>query len=262
MNVQLSRHPADAPTHEIFDALARDGGVIVDDFAHAATLAVLEADYRRALDGVPWGNTEAGLEPNRFFGLRTKRLHGLLEKSKAFAEVISSELPRAMCARFLGPNTREYRISTGELMAIGRAEDRQALHRDADSWNRFPDPRPEILVSVNLALTDFREENGATVVVPGSHAWPRSRRPTEDDAIAFAVMPRGSALLYSGDVWHGGGANRTDELRIGLYWGYLLSWLRPLEDHLVTNGRAALEAAPEKARRLLGYDPIGWRVQP
>ena len=120
MHVQLSRHPSGAPSQEIFDAFARDGGVIIDDFADAATLDVLEADYRRALDGVPWGN--AGLEPNRFFGLRTKRLHGLLEKSQAFAEVISSELPRAMCERFLGPNTREYRISTGELMAIGRAE--------------------------------------------------------------------------------------------------------------------------------------------
>lgn len=260
--MELSRHAAGTPAEQILDALARDGGVIVEGFADPSTLEVLDADYRRALDAVEWGHTGAGGGRNSFSGLRTKRLHGLLERSKAFADVISSELGAAMCARFLAPNAREYRISTGELMAIGPGEKRQVLHRDDDSWDRFPSPRPEILVSVNLALSDFREENGATVVVPRSHAWPRERRPGPDDGVGFAVMPRGAALLYSGSVWHGGGANRSDETRIGLYWGYLLSWLKPLEDHLVTNGLAALEAAPAEARRLLGYDPVGWRVQP
>jgi hypothetical protein len=260
--VELLRFSTESPTDEILDGLDRDGGVILEGFGDPSLVDALETDYRRALDAVEFGNTDIGVEANSFFGLRTKRLHGLLAKSPSFAEVIQHDLALAMCKRFLSPHAREFRISTGELMAIGGSEDRQALHRDADSWSWFPDPRPEVLVSVNLALTDFREENGATVVVPGSHRWPRERRPTDNDPIAFAEMPRGSALLYSGDVWHGGGANAAGELRIGLYWGYLLSWLKPLEDHLVTNGREALEAAPEPARRLLGYDPIGWRVQP
>ncbi len=257
--MELTRHAAGAPPDEILDALARDGGAIVEDFADAATVDALDADYRRALERVPWGDTSSA---STFFGLKTKRLHGLLEKSKTFADVIDGDLARAMCERFLLPHARGYHISTGELMAIGAGEKRQALHRDADSWNRVPDPRPEVLVSVNLALTDFRQENGATVVVPGSHGWPKERRPQDDDPVAFAVMPRGSALLYSGDVWHGGGENRSSETRIGLYWGYLLSWLQPLENHLVTNGQAALEAAPEVSRRLLGYDRVGWQVQP
>lgn len=262
MEPDLARFAPDAPPDAIFDALERDGGVIVEEFAAPGLVDALESDYRVALDAVLWGNTEGDMSPNSFFGLRTKRLHGLLEKSKSFADAISIPLAAAMCARFLKPNARDYRISTGELMAIGSGEKRQALHRDADSWHRFPDPRPEILVSVNLALTDFHEANGATVVLPGSHAWAPDRRPVAEDAVAFAEMPRGSALLYSGNVWHGGGANQTDATRIGLYWGYLLSWLQPLESHLITNGQAALEAAPEAAQRLLGYDRIGWRVEP
>lgn len=260
--MELARFAGDSPPGPILDGLERDGGVIVEGFAKPDLVDALEADYRRALDAVPWGNTAGDMPPNSFFGRRTKRLHGLLEKSKSFGDAISADLAVSMCGRFLEPNARDYRVSTGELMAIGAGEKRQALHRDADSWHRFPDPRPEILVSVNLALTDFSEANGATVVLPGSHAWESKRRPTPEDAVAFAEMPRGSALLYTGNVWHGGGANETDSTRIGLYWGYLLSWLQPLENHLITNGQAALEGASETAQRLLGYDRIGWRVEP
>ncbi|MBW2416524.1 MAG: phytanoyl-CoA dioxygenase family protein [Deltaproteobacteria bacterium] len=256
--MELAHFAADAPPDRILDAIARDGGAIVEDFADPATVGALEADYRRALDAVSWG----GDDSDDFFGRKTKRLHGLLEKSKTFGNVIDHALGHAMCERFLRSHARHYRISTGELMAIGPGEKRQMLHRDADSWNSFPEPRPEVLVSVNLALTDFCQENGATVVVPGSHGWPKGRLPQDADPIAHAVMPHGSALLYSGDVWHGGGANQTVETRIGLYWGYLLSWLQPLENHLVTNGQAALEAAPQPAQRLLGYDRVGWHVQP
>jgi ectoine hydroxylase-related dioxygenase (phytanoyl-CoA dioxygenase family) len=131
------------------------------------------------------------------------------------------------------------------------------LHRDADSWLRLPPPRPEILASANVALTRFTEENGATVVVPGSHRWPRERK-AEPAECARACMPRGAALLYSGEVLHGGGRNDTDELRIGLYVGYLASWLRPIENHLITNGLEAVRAAPEPVRKLLDFTAEGW----
>ena len=75
-------------------------------------------------------------------------------------------------------------------------------------------------------------------------------------------MPRGSALLYTGNVLHGGGENRTGELRIGMYVGYLLSWLRPLENHLITNSPEVLRAAPAPVQRLLGFTESGFQVIP
>lgn len=144
-------------------------------------------------------------------------------------------------------------------MALGPGQERQLLHRDGDSWGFFPKPRPEILASATIALTDFTAKNGATVVVPGSHRWPEDRKP-RDDETAQAAMQRGSALLYSGNVIHGGGENRTEEVRVGLYVGYLLSWLRPIENHLITNGTAAVGAAPERAQQLLGYTQSGFEV--
>ena len=116
----------------------------------------------------------------------------------------------------------------------------------------FPRPRPEILVSATVALTGFTEDNGATRVVPGSNHWEPERKP-EPHEIVSAVMPCGSALLYSGNVLHGGGANRTSDIRIGCYVGYLLSWLRPIENHAISNGVEVLAAAPSEVQRLLDY---------
>ena len=75
-------------------------------------------------------------------------------------------------------------------------------------------------------------------------------------------MNRGSALLYTGNVLHGGGSNQTDEIRIGLYCGLVLSWLQPLENHLVTNGIEALRNLPEEVRTLCGFSEEGWNVIP
>ncbi|MGI9432635.1 MAG: phytanoyl-CoA dioxygenase family protein [Myxococcota bacterium] len=246
------------PTAGIFEALARDGGVIVEGLLTSGQVDELSTDFQPHLDAVPWCNTEAG-DRDDFFGVRTKRLHGLPARSSRFSNLIVNPLLLAMCDHFLRPHCRDYRVSTGELMALGGGESPQVFHRDADSWHHFPAPRPEILVSANVALTDFTAENGATVVVPGSHAWPRERVAQRSEGVS-AVMPRGSALLYLGDVLHGGGANQTDEVRVGLYVGYLLSWLRPIENHLITSGAGALNAAAPRARELLGFSESGWDV--
>lgn len=257
----LDRHEPDASPLDVAASLERDGAAIATGFADPELVDALAKDYARELGAVDWGNTEGGL-PDSFFGIKTKRLHGLLRRSPHFARLLEHPLAVALCEHFLRSNARDFRVSTGELMAIGPGESRQVLHRDADSWHYYPAPRPEILVSVNLALTDFREENGATVLLPGSQSWEASRKPAGDEAVGFAEMRRGDALVYTGNVYHGGGANRTDATRVGLYWGYIPSWLRPLENHVVTNGVEAIEATPPRVQELLGYSKAGWDVIP
>ena len=255
----LARFDRSSPSQEIMDTLERDGGVIVERFLEPAVVDRLVGDFTPHLEGAEWCNTEDGDPEDKFFGLKTKRLHGLLGRSAALGEVLIDPLLLAMCERFLEPSCRAYRVSTAELIALGPGEATQSFHRDADSWKYLPQPRRELLVSANIALTDFTEDNGATVVVPKSHRWPRERRVTPDE-IARAVMPRGSVLLYSGDVLHSGGANHTDEIRIGLYIGYIVSWLRSIENHLITCGAEAIRAAPESVRELLDVTDTGFSV--
>ena len=73
-------------------------------------------------------------------------------------------------------------------------------------------------------------------------------------------MPKGSALIYTGNAVHSGGANSEDEARFGLYLGYIVSWLRPLENQLITNTEADILALPEQARTLLDVSEGGFTV--
>ena len=71
------------------------------------------------------------------------------------------------------------------------------------------------------------------------------RRPTPDQ-IAYAEMPAGSAVVYTGGTIHAGGANVTDIPRRGAHLSYCLGWLRTEENNYLVDpaGRRGDAAAP------------------
>jgi ectoine hydroxylase-related dioxygenase (phytanoyl-CoA dioxygenase family) len=82
-----------------------------------------------------------------------------------------------------------------------------------------------------------------------------------DDGVVFeaadtfpAEMERGSTLLYSGSVYHGGGANRTDATRIGVNITYNVAWLRQEENQYLSVPREVAQTLPTDLLRLMGYD--------
>jgi ectoine hydroxylase-related dioxygenase (phytanoyl-CoA dioxygenase family) len=250
---QLTHTTAD-DVESIIAAIDRDGGVIVDDYVSCETAAALHHDYAAAIADEPWCNASTR-EDDVFFGLKSKRLHGLLAHSAHAERCLMHPLASALAKHYLG---KRIILSTGELMAIGPREVRQALHRDAASWERA-EQSGELLFSANIALTDFTRANGATVVVPGSHDWDAEREP-QDAQLAYAEMRAGSALLYNGRIIHGGGANETDHTRIGLYFGYIPNWLRPIENCAITHPRELLESLNPQTQRMLGYSEAGFEV--
>jgi ectoine hydroxylase-related dioxygenase (phytanoyl-CoA dioxygenase family) len=68
-----------------------------------------------------------------------------------------------------------------------------------------------------------------------------------------AEMPRGSGCFFLGATYHGGGANRTGQSRLGMTMAYCAEWLRPQENFTVA-------VAQERAA---GFDPQlmgSWRA--
>jgi len=66
-------------------------------------------------------------------------------------------------------------------------------------------------------------------------------------------MPAGSVLVYSGSVFHGGGANQANTDRIGINITYTLGWLRQEENqYLSCPPEIARQLQPE-LQDLLGY---------
>ena len=75
----------------------------------------------------------------------------------------------------LGSNCERYHLHVTAALEIGPGAREQILHRENDPYTFFAVPRPNLVISAMWALTDFRKENGATLIVPGSHKWEEGR---------------------------------------------------------------------------------------
>jgi ectoine hydroxylase-related dioxygenase (phytanoyl-CoA dioxygenase family) len=168
----------------------------------------------------------------------------------------------AICDRILLPSCACYQLNLGHLLQRGPGADEQWLHRDEAVWSDVPRPHPELQLASVIAFVDFTRENGATRIVPGSHEWPdRQLSPAEQmaepqpnpDQIAYAEMPAGSAVIYSGGTIHGGGANSTDIPRRGAHLSYCLGWLRTEENNYLSTPPELAATLPRRAQELLGY---------
>jgi ectoine hydroxylase-related dioxygenase (phytanoyl-CoA dioxygenase family) len=263
---ELQGFSRDTPSPDILAAIARDGACIVHDLLDSGFCDAIATDFGRHLEAVPWGDDKLGYR-DAFYGQQTKRLHGLFSKSQRMVEVLTNPLLLQLARDMLvsSDRARDIRLSNTELMVLGQDQPVQVFHTDGGSWHRaqrqeqLRGPLNEILISANIALTPFTATNGGTRVVPGSHLWTPDREPQADE-VCQAVMPKGSALLYSGNVIHSGGANETETTRVGLYLGYVVSWLRPLENYLVTNSPEDIFALTPEAQQLLDIAPGGFTV--
>ena len=235
---------------KIWEAFDRDGGLIVEDFIAPDLLERLQKDFGPLISSHHSGSTTPGLW-TEFHGDQTKRITGLPAHSKAWVELLQDERYRSMGDRYLGEN--DYWLNTGQLICIGPGETEQMLHRDELNWPQAMRD-DEITVTAIFALTDFTEENGATVIAPGSNHWPGLLPDVPEGASCRATMPAGSALLYSGKVIHGGGANVTrDQWRVGLHAGFCKGWLRAEENYQLTIPLEAARSFPEDVQYLLGF---------
>ena len=239
----------------IFDALSDDGAVVVTGLFEPPVVHEISAAIHRALDAVAWCNTADEGYGADFFGHKTKRLHGVLQYSPHIEACLMHPVALATAQRWLGHKPQ---FSTGEVMAIGPGERQQDVHTDAGSWRRAHLPG-ELLFSMTIALTDFSASNGATMVAPGSHRWEPQRAYSAADFVP-AEMARGSALFYSGNALHSGGANQTDTTRVGLYIGYIPFWLQPLENPVVTHPPGFLDGLASATQQFLGYHPQGFQA--
>ena len=90
------------------------------------------------------------------------------------------------------------------------------------------------------------------MVVPGSHRWDDSRAPKIDEALP-TEMAAGSALIWVGGTYHGGGTNNSDSNRIGFTMGLDLGFLRQEENAFLTYPPEIARTFDEDIQKLLGY---------
>ena len=233
-----------ATVDDVMDGLDRDGYALVEEVLTADEVAATRADLLRILDATPLGR-------NDFEGHLTRRIYALFAKTRSFDGPATHPLLLGVLDRFLG----QYQLSAPTGIQIGPGEVDQILHHD-DSIYPLPVPHGEVVLNTMWPFDDFTVENGATRILPGSHRWEPGRRPVPADEadVVQVEMRAGSVLFYTGSIWHGGGANRTETPRLGVILEYVSSWLRPQENHVLAVPREVAASLPERLQELLGYN--------
>lgn len=187
---------------------------------------------------------------NDFEGQRTVRIYNLLAYGSPYSKI---PVHPALLPVVEGVLDDGCLISSLSSISIDSGETPQSIHTD-DQLIGLARPHSAIVCNSMLAITDFTEANGATRIVPGSHNdpnWPKYGN-ADIDSIP-AEMKRGSILVWNGSLWHGGGANQTDERRVGIAMNYCAGFIRQQENQQLGIPRAVAAQYPERLQRLIGY---------
>jgi ectoine hydroxylase-related dioxygenase (phytanoyl-CoA dioxygenase family) len=234
---------ADAVRRHV-DAIARDGYTIVPDAIEPALLDELTADLERlerTYEVVP--------APNAFEGEHTLRVYNLLALAPVWQRV---PVHQAVLPIVEGVLDAGCLVSSLSSIRIQPGESAQPIHADDQL---MPIARPHVPTVCNTmwALTDFTAANGATRIMPGTHLASTAPDFSSDYESVPAEMPRGSVLVWHGSLWHGGGANTTDQDRIGIAMNYCAGWVRQQENQQLGIPVDVARTFSPRLRELVGY---------
>ena len=225
-------------------AVEHDGYTVIED--------AIEPDLvDELLDTLDRLVVELDIHPagNRFEGGNTLRIYNLLAHGEVFARIPIHESVLPVVDGVLGPGCL---ISSLSSIDIRPGEIAQPIHAD-DQLIPIPKPHPPTVCNTMWALTDFTEANGATRIMPGTHLADTSPEyGTEYDSIP-AVMSKGSVLVWHGSLWHGGGANLTDQRRVGIAMNYCAGYIRQQENQQLGLSPDLVATFPARLQELVGY---------
>ncbi len=245
MTVTIEHVAPDAGPGAIHDILARDGALIVDDLADVALIDRIAGEMRPYVEATPNGSDD-------FSGRTTRRTGGLIGRSPASRELVQHPLVLDVTGRLLHRATA-FQLHLTQIISIAPQSPGQAIHRDQWAFDFFAFPSDHhVQCNTIWAMTDFTEHNGATRLMPGSQDLPNDFGHTVDETVP-AEMTKGSCLLYTGKVYHGGGANRSDHTRTGLNITYNVAWLRQEENQYLSVPSDVAETLDDDLLRLMGY---------
>jgi hypothetical protein len=194
------------------DALHTSGFVVIPGPVPSDRLSSLVAAYD---DVMTRGHGTA----DHKVGSTTTRLFDLVNAGAPFDPLYVFPPLLDACSRTIG-GPFKLTMLLGRTLRPNTAA--QELHVDLA---RDDPARP--MVGFILMLDEFRPDNGATRMVPGSHRWsgiPEQSMVHRREALPDEVLatgPAGSLIIFDASIWHGHAANSSNAPRRSIQ-GYFL----------------------------------------
>lgn len=224
--------------------LMEDGYTVLRDAADPQLIAAVARDLAPRFAATPF--CEGG-----FYGERTKRFGRLLIRSPSAASLVLHRDILALADMTLGPWCDRFQLNLTQAIELHPGALPQFPHRDQDMWAGDIGVR-EYLLNVIWPITSFTEENGATLIWPGSHGA-RALTDHGEGPMIIAEAEPGDAILFLGSTLHGAGANHSDGVRRGVIVSYSLGWLKPYENQFLAYPPAIARGFPRHLSKLVGY---------
>ena len=228
--------PANVRLEEQLLRLKLDGWCVVEEVipAHAVD------SVRESVQASTLRHQRPGAPAN--VGHRT----GLINYDQSFAPYLVAPHFTELIEAALGTPLR---VSFTSAMINYPGNARGGLHADWPFNQRnaghIPAPYPDVVAHLTTLwmLSPYTAENGATVIVPGSHRMetnPSAASCSHDEEKPYPTEIQvsgeaGSVLVMDSRLWHAAGANRTDSPRVAMAirfapWWLNLNGLRPGSD--------------------------------
>jgi ectoine hydroxylase-related dioxygenase (phytanoyl-CoA dioxygenase family) len=184
-------------------ALQEDGFIVIPGPVAKVKLTELADAYNRAVLGANPDDVAVGRS--------TTRVSDFVNRGTEFDELYVYPPVLEACCQVIG---QPFKLSTMHARTLRPRTPAQRLHVDfpcdAEGWP---------MVGFIFMIDEFRSDNGATCFVPGSQGT--ENVPPDDNLLVPACGPAGSVIIFNGSVWHGHGANETDEPRRSIQGAYI-----------------------------------------
>ena len=175
----------------------------------------------------------------------------LLFEDRVFEEALMNPVGLTLATYLLGESCA---LSVQAALLKGPGTEPLGLHCDNIG---IPSPFPPYAQVCNTTwlLTDYSRENGALCFVPGSHRYHRHPRDPERMDFHQAVpveAPRGSLVVWSGDMWHGAFPRTAPGLRVGMLFAFARAYMRPFQPYKEKVPKELLDRNPARFAKLTG----------
>lgn len=224
--------------------IERDGYTILEGVLDENQADTLLQDLQRL-------ERELDVTPNRnsFEGFQTLRIYNLLVHGPLYEQIPVHPTVLPVVEGVLDAGCLVSSLSSITLLP---GEKSQPIHAD-DQLIPIPKPHVPLVCNSMWALTDFTADNGATRIIPGSHKRDHSPVYGQDYDSVPAVMKKGSVMIYNGAMWHGGGANHTEQRRTGIAMNYCAGFIRQQENQQLGIPRDIAKRFSPRLQELIGY---------